>query len=344
MSHALTLADSRQLMRITQRLCRAPQADSLLGDQGLAHDLMRLFHADFIGTTRWNSRQRAFDDAVCVGRDAEMARQYALHFQFEDPISPKARHRRQPSLIHSVVPRRELERTSYYQDFLRPFRTVDGIDLYLYQGARNVGDLRIWRGPSRRPLGEREVALLTLLRPYLVTAMLDIARTSTSAEGQLVQGVEDGAWPRFTHAASRGMQPANVAAERLLDRLPAVAEQQLRARVERAVRAGRPTIWNQYTLSVTHDGGAALIRFVPGESVTGQSRDLERAYGLTPREADVCKLLAEGRTDDQIARELHLSYWTVRTHLRKAFLKFDVSNRGELARVLMFGGRSSSTA
>ena len=83
---------------------------------------------------------------------------------------------------------------------------------------------------------------------------------------------------------------------------------------------------------------------MPSSAAKGESCDLERAYGLTPREAHVCKLLAEGRTDWQIASELHLSYWTVRTHLRKAFIKFDVSNRGELARVLMFGGRSSSTA
>lgn len=59
------------------------------------------------------------------------------------------------------------------------------------------------------------------------------------------------------------------------------------------------------------------------------------AYGLTPREAQVCGLLAAGRTDDQIAAALHISYWTVRAHLRKVFLKFEISNRVELTRLLV---------
>jgi len=46
-------------------------------------------------------------------------------------------------------------------------------------------------------------------------------------------------------------------------------------------------------------------------------------------------LLAAGRTDEQIASSLGISYWTVRTHLRKVFIKFDVSNRIELIRALV---------
>jgi DNA-binding CsgD family transcriptional regulator len=61
---------------------------------------------------------------------------------------------------------------------------------------------------------------------------------------------------------------------------------------------------------------------------------LEAAFGLTPREAQVCQQLAAGRTDGQIASALGMSYWTVRAHLRKIFIKFDVGNRVELARAL----------
>ena len=39
-------------------------------------------------------------------------------------------------------------------------------------------------------------------------------------------------------------------------------------------------------------------------------------------------------TQEQIAATLGISYWTVRTHLRKVFIKFDVANRVELTRAL----------
>ena len=123
MPGTLTIEESRQLMRVTQRLCRPARPGGLLADQELADDLARLFHADFLGSTRWNSERRAFENAHCHGRGAEMAQQYLEHFQFEDPISPKARHRREPCLTGAVVPREELTRTRYYGEFLLPFKT-----------------------------------------------------------------------------------------------------------------------------------------------------------------------------------------------------------------------------
>ena len=48
-----------------------------------------------------------------------------------------------------------------------------------------------------------------------------------------------------------------------------------------------------------------------------------------------CRSRTPSRTDDRIAAALGISYWTVRTHLRKVFIKFDVANRVELTRELM---------
>jgi DNA-binding CsgD family transcriptional regulator len=59
---------------------------------------------------------------------------------------------------------------SYYNEFLRRHATTDGLDVYLFDGSRNVGDLRLWRAPGRRQLGEREVMLMQMLEPALVRA------------------------------------------------------------------------------------------------------------------------------------------------------------------------------
>ena len=338
MAGTLTIEESRQLMRVTQRLCRPQGPGGLLADTDLADDLARLFHADFLGSTRWNPERRAFENAHCVGRGAEMARQYVERFQFEDPISPKARHRREPSLTSAIVSKQELMRTCYYGEFLLPFKTVDGIDLYLYQGAHNVGDLRIWRAPGRKPLGEHEVALLGLLRPYLLNAMLSFSEAATARDdADLASTAERSRWPCFAHAARLGVRPANPAAERLLGELCEDDAQALRVRVERVAASGRPSAWGEFTLCVARsaDDAAAWVQFVPVLSATGAAQRLERAFGLTPREAQVCVLLAAGRTDEQIAGSLGISYWTVRTHLRKVFIKVDVANRVELTRALV---------
>ena len=52
---------------------------------------------------------------------------------------------------------------------------------------------------------------------------------------------------------------------------------------------------------------------------------------LTPREADVLELLQAGRTNAQIAAELHVGVETVRTHARNIYRKLGVKTRRELA-------------
>ncbi len=51
---------------------------------------------------------------------------------------------------------------------------------------------------------------------------------------------------------------------------------------------------------------------------------------LTPREAEVMELLQAGRSNAEIARELHVSIETVRTHARHVYRKLGVHTRREL--------------
>jgi DNA-binding CsgD family transcriptional regulator len=52
--------------------------------------------------------------------------------------------------------------------------------------------------------------------------------------------------------------------------------------------------------------------------------------GLTPREIDVLRLLAQGYSDSQIAREIFVSTRTVNTHVRNILAKTHVRNRAAL--------------
>ena len=48
---------------------------------------------------------------------------------------------------------------------------------------------------------------------------------------------------------------------------------------------------------------------------------------LTPREREVVVLVAEGKTNAEIARQLWISPGTVRRHLENVFAKLDVHTR-----------------
>jgi DNA-binding NarL/FixJ family response regulator len=74
----------------------------------------------------------------------------------------------------------------------------------------------------------------------------------------------------------------------------------------------------------------ALRRIVAGESVVdpdivarlmGRQRTTSAVEQLTPREQDVLRLMAEGRSNVRIGRELFLSPKTVETHIAAVFAK-----------------------
>jgi len=57
-------------------------------------------------------------------------------------------------------------------------------------------------------------------------------------------------------------------------------------------------------------------------------------FGISAREREVCRLLLEGQTNQQIADKLFISPGTVKNHLQNLFRKTGAANRVELLRVL----------
>lgn len=83
------------------------------------------------------------------------------------------------------------------------------------------------------------------------------------------------------------------------------------------------------------DMAARLRLLLTGEDKAQPSMSTEL---LTPRQLDVVKLLAQGKTNPEIAQELVLSAGTVRTHVQRILAKFGVSDRtGAVVRAIELG-------
>jgi DNA-binding CsgD family transcriptional regulator len=62
------------------------------------------------------------------------------------------------------------------------------------------------------------------------------------------------------------------------------------------------------------------------------TRRREVSMALSPREREIALLVAHGLQNKEVAERLHISVWTVNTHLRRIFGKLGVSSRAALAR------------
>ncbi|MEU1437721.1 response regulator transcription factor [Streptomyces sp. NPDC005786] len=76
------------------------------------------------------------------------------------------------------------------------------------------------------------------------------------------------------------------------------------------------------------------------------SGEPELPDGMTPREAEVLVLIAEGMSNAEIARSLHISQATVKSHINNLFAKAGLRDRAQAVRYAYVRGlaRSSGTS
>jgi DNA-binding CsgD family transcriptional regulator len=135
-----------------------------------------------------------------------------------------------------------------------------------------------------------------------VAALAERARLASELDARLLPDLE-----RLRSTTVDGASRAEVA-ERLRD---------LQAAVRSLMTDGQQVAFEP----AFSGGGARPVRAVPRSDLRPPSR----------REIEVVHLVAAGRSNDEIARELALSLKTVESHLRRLFDRYGVANRTELA-------------
>ena len=161
-----------------------------------------------------------------------------------------------------------------------------------------------------------DVALLDLRMPRLDGAQVTAALAEQAPEVPvliLTTFADDDAVLPALRAGAKGYLTKDASGEELLAAL-------------RDVAAGRTVL----------DAGvqARLVEFVRGAPATPTAADTapqalpdSSDTGLTRREVDVVRLVAEGLSNQQIARRLVVSEATVKTHLNHMLSKLDVDGR-----------------
>ena len=332
----------RQLLSIIEKLGRSTDSRPLR--QSIADDLLQLMQADMLASFVWNDHLHQFEDVAFVNMSASNLDHYQAHFQYCDPITSLLQARRTATLVNEIMAQPELEKTEFYNDFLRVDGLKWGINLYAYDGSLNIGDLRIWRGTARPPFGEREVALLDMLKPHFTNSLVN-ARSLAELRGK-VSGWHD-MWEHhpnacFIFGGDLLQSHQNEAARALYQRLLPWEQQSLLNQIMRHVK-GAPgaETWEGYRLSVAKGSLAGqrgepscMVQLNPRSRLVIDRQWILQRFKITAKESDICLWIMRGLSDQQIAEQALLSIWTVRSHIKSIFAKLNVTCRSELTHLI----------
>ena len=267
-----------------------------------------------------------------------------------------------------LVDRTTLETSAFYHEFLRPNRIFDIVTASADFGGPQPARLHF---SSHRRLTPAETAA----RTQLVRTILPAFRSGLATWRQL--GEQRAQLSGMLNALSDAvllydtegtLEHANPAAARLLEsaeasklrseaqaaawavaavarrvgRGPAAAAATMTTAGAslRSVRIGTRTVQIKATLAPSWVLGRAPGVIVTIEAATSRAPDeaeLKARYGLTARELEVARLVAEGLSNNAIADKLGVSFFTARNHVERLLAKLGADSRARAGAILREG-------
>lgn len=251
--------------------------------------------------------------------DWEMAL-HAIHLT-EDPIVLRWREGAVDALkLSDFLTRRELHRSELYTFTMKPYGHEDSLGLLLpIKPLSRPKGFSLDRGGSN--FSERDRAILGILSPHLVR-LYQASESRRRLREALALHESSKAAIVLLEADDR-IGFASRAAHELLDRyfgedggrLPDAVGSWLRERRKGATAE---------PLHVEVGERVLVAEFVEGALLLTERRSMPR---LTRRELEILELVADGRTNGEIAERLWVSPLTVRRHLENIYVKLGVHTR-----------------
>jgi len=251
--------------------------------------------------------------------------------------------------LSDFVTREQLRRLPVYEEIFSRIGVEHQIAFTLPSQPTVVIGVALSRGRSR-DFGERDRTLLNLARPALVQAYRNVAAYARlqATLRALARGLGDRGEGVVTLARDGRVEFLNGVARTLLTqgfpgwsgrdgRLPTTLADGL-AHVREGGRGGG-AIACSLPVVVPGAAGSLVVRLVVSRAadepdallLEARSEPLGvaqvRALGLTPRQAEVLRLVALGDSTERVASRLGISVATVRKHLEHVYERLGVTSR-----------------
>lgn len=274
-----------------------------------------------------------------------------------------------------LCPDAESHRSEFYNDWIVPQGHGHGLLGIVFNDRSRVGNLGAIRDRRRKPFDLEDKRLLGILVPHLQHAVefqrrasqLEALQASTaealdhwttavflvddsgrvllanrSAEevlnerdGLLLErGILHGNAPSETGALHQSIR--EVSCPGLLDGISRRTLTMSRPSGKRPLSVFvSPTRWRE--LFFNAPGSALVFVTDPERAHAPSSEILQRAYGLTPAEANVAALLATGKDIHEIADAICVRQNTIRIQLKRIFDKTGTRRQAELVKLILTG-------
>jgi len=178
MGFALSADRVSALLKLTRELAHVREPAELRS--AIGRTVLDLFEADYFASYEFNEDTGLFESGVNLNMDPANLARYDGYYQQHDPITFKLQARKRATAVVEVMPQDELTRTEFFNDFLHKDGLWWGMNFYAYDGARNIGDMRIWRSRKLGNFDRRDLMLLDEVGRAFTSALIG-ARAQSAA-------------------------------------------------------------------------------------------------------------------------------------------------------------------
>lgn len=231
--------------------------------------------------------------------------------------------------MRNSVPRAVIERSEFYNDYLVRIGSAYSMGAVVAREGYRSPTLTALRSPRKHQFGEQQRRIALFLPRtktiYYNSAAHEIFRDN---DGLLLR---DGILYAFDRRADAELRKAvdHAVSRRISSNPSAILVPRVSLRREYHVVAA--PLLGHFRQFVGMPVPAAVILITDPERQRPASADLlMQIYKLTPKEAAIAVKLSEGKSVQDAAAELEMTYETARTHLRRIFGKTETSRQRDL--------------
>ncbi|MCR8718352.1 helix-turn-helix transcriptional regulator [Pseudomonas syringae] len=170
----MSFAEVRLLTDVVARLERLDGDTNARAE--VLGDIANLLRAQHSCSYVWNNQSKKFDSAHTINLSDQCNSRYQSYYQHHDPMTFRMREAKCAIVSEVMDYKTELYNTEYYQMVMKDEGMMFGINMYMFDGDRDIGDLRIWRDKSSQDFQQRDKDILLIIEPYLKRSILRLER------------------------------------------------------------------------------------------------------------------------------------------------------------------------